>query len=193
MKTTERQTAAGDGQTKFRKTTLLPGPNGEWGTTEVREGTFEGGNQGGVSEERVMRPDSEGKLSVVERTTTKKSTGAGGERRETTEVYSKSLVNGESDNSLELSRKTTTVERSGMGNSKTTEQLVEERTAANPSDGLRPTQKSIDIADGGPGGSTREKRTVISIQSNGQANAVWVDTRQKDNGATVEVDTRPKR
>jgi hypothetical protein len=85
----ERQKQSSDGTVEFRKSTLLFDGAGHWQLSEVREGTSkEGSGQGRTQEERVLRPDANGKLAEVERTISKQTVGGTGEKRDTIETYS---------------------------------------------------------------------------------------------------------
>src|SRR5580658_8922894 len=88
MKMQERRERGANDTVVSQKTTLLPDSNGNWQTGEVRETTTrqDGGNRS--TEERVSRPDPDGKLSEVSRTVSKDSENAPGERRNTVETYS---------------------------------------------------------------------------------------------------------
>ena len=83
LETTERQTKTSDHTVEFRKSTLLPDSNGNWQLSEVREGTVKDDGKDRVKEERVLQPGTDGNLSVVERTVSKESQNAAGEKRDT--------------------------------------------------------------------------------------------------------------
>jgi hypothetical protein len=69
-----------DQEIEFRETHLVRDGNGGWQTSEARQGlTKEAGAQG-YKEENLLWPDSNGKMSVVQRTTRKETREASGEK-----------------------------------------------------------------------------------------------------------------
>src|ERR1700758_1378204 len=82
----ERTTRTGDHKFESRKSTLVPDANGAWQVSEVREGVVtEGSDKTRTKDERVLRPGSDGKLALVERTVSKEVENAPGEQRQTVE------------------------------------------------------------------------------------------------------------
>jgi hypothetical protein len=191
VQTTERQTKSGDHNVDFRKSTSLPDLNGNWQLSEVREGTVKDNGRDRTKDERVLRPGTDGNLSVVERTVSKESENAVGEKRDTVETYSTDLPGSAGDGSLHLNQRVTTVHRKSEDGAQFTEKQVEQRNPAQPSDSLRLTQEAIDIVRPGIGGTTRETQTIRSLDSNGSLGVVSVDTRQQDNSPAIKVDIAP--
>jgi hypothetical protein len=194
--TQERQTKSGDHNVEFRKSTLLPDLNGTWQLSEVREGTVKNDGKDRTKEERVLRPGTDGNLSVVERTVRKESENAAGEKRDTVETYSTDLPGSAIDGSLRLNQRITTVHRKGEDGAQSTEKQVEQRNPAQPSDSLRVTEQAIDIirpgiVRPGLGGTTREMQTIRSLDSNGSLGVVSVDTRKQENSPAIQVDIAP--
>ena len=189
--TTERQTKGGGNNVEFRKSTLLPDLNGNWQLSEVREGTVKDDGKGQTKEERVLRPGTDGNLSLVERTVSKESENAAGEKRNTVETYSTDLPGSAGDGSLRLNQRVTTVQRKGQDGAQSTEKQVEQRNPGQPSEGLRLTQQAIDIVRPGIGGTTRATQTIRSLDSNGSLGVVSVDTRKQDNAPAIQVDIAP--
>ena len=188
----ERENRSNDHTIEFRKSTLLPDTNGNWQLNEVREGVIkEEKSKDRIKEERVLRPDIEGKLALSEQTISKESASAPGENRKTVETYSTDLPGTSPDGSLRLNQRVTTVLRKGTDGGQVTEERVEQRNPAAPGDNLRVTQKTIDIARPGTGGTTNEQRTIQSLDSNGNLGVVWVDTGKADHTPAVQVDTKP--
>jgi hypothetical protein len=192
--TEERQTKRSDRNVEFRKSTLLPDSNGGWQLSEVREGTVKGDGQDRTQdrtkEERVLRPGSDGNLSVVERTVSKESENASGEKRDTVETYSGDLP-GSAPDGLRLNQRVTTIHRKDENGAQSTEVRMEQRNPGQPSDSLRLTQKAIDIVRPGIGGISRETQTTQSLDSNGNLGVVSVDTRKQDNTSAVQVEIAP--
>jgi hypothetical protein len=187
--TQERQTKITDHNAEFRKSTLLPDLNGIWQLSEVREGTIKQDGKERTKEERVLRPGSDGNLSVVERTVGKESESAKGANYGTVEPYATDLPGG--DGRLSLEQRVTTIHRRDQTGTESTEVQTQQRNPGEPSAGLRLTQKAIDIVRPGPGGSNRETQTIQSLDSNGNLGVVSVDTRKQDNKSTIQVDIAP--
>jgi hypothetical protein len=190
MQSTERETKTSEHNVEFRKSTLSPDSNGNWQVSEVREGTIKGEGKDRTKEERVLRPGTDGNLSLVERTVSKESENAAGEKRATVETYSNNLPGVPIDGSLRLNQRVTTVHRKDDNGAQSTEKQVEQRNPAQPSDHLRLTEQAIDIVRPGTGG-TRETQTIRSLDSNGSLGVVSVDTRKQDNAPAIRVDIAP--
>jgi hypothetical protein len=191
MQTTERNTKTSDHNVEFRKSTLLPDLNGGWQVGEVREGTVKDDGKDRTKEERVLRPGADGNLSVVERTVSKESENAAGEKRDTVETYSNNLPGSPVDGTLRLNQRVITVQRNGGNGPRSTEKQVEQRNPAQPSDSLRVTEQAIDIMRPGSGGTTRETQTLRTLDSSGGLGVVSVDTRKQDNAPAIQVDIAP--
>src|ERR1700690_121811 len=187
--TEERQTKITDHNVEFRKSTLLPDLNGNWQLSEVREGTVKDDGKDRTKDERVLRPGSDGNLSVVERTVGKESVSAAGEKRGTVETYSTDLPGG--DGRLLLEQRVTSLHRKDQNGTESTEVQTAQRNPGEPSDDLRITEKAIDIVRPGVAGTSRETQTIQSLDSNGNLGVVSVDTRKQDNPSAVQVDIAP--
>jgi hypothetical protein len=191
VKTRERQTQAGEHETTFQKSTSLRDSSGNWQVLEVRQGTVKEASDGSrTKEENVLRPNIEGNLAVAERTVSKDSASTMGEKRQTVETYSTEVPGNVSDGRLQLNQRVTTVQRASPDGRQSTNQEVEQRNPAAPSDGLRVTQKTIDIVRPGISGTTSETQTVQQSDGNGGLSTVWVDTRKTDKAPVVQVDTK---
>jgi hypothetical protein len=191
VQTIERETKTGDHDVAFHKSTSLPDSNGNWQLSEVREGTVKGDGKVQIKDESVLRPGSDGNLSVVERTVSKQSENTAGEKRETVETYSTNLPGTPIDGSLRLNQQVTTVHLKGQDGTQSTATQVEQRNPAQPSDSLRVTQEAIDIVRAGTAGTTRETQTLRSLDSSGDLGVVSIDTRKQDNSPAVHVDIAP--
>jgi hypothetical protein len=185
----ERVTKTGDHSTQFKNSTLLPDGNGGWKVGEVREGAIQADGKTQTKDEKLLRPDINGNLSLVERTVTKQAETAPGEKRDTVEKYAKDIPGTSADGSLRLSERTTTVQRTSAAGSQTVQQ-TQQANSANPSDGMNITGKTIDVVRPGSSGSTQQKTTTLSLDSKGDLSPVWVDTGKKDSKPAVQVDTR---
>jgi hypothetical protein len=185
----QRETKTGEHSSQFKKSTLLPDGNGGWQVGEVREGTTQGDGKTQTRDEKLLRPDGNGNLSVAERTVTKEAGTAPGEKHDTVEKYAKDIPGTSADEGLRLAERTTTVQRTSGGGSQTVQQ-TQQANPANPSNGMRVTGKTIDIVRPGSSGSTQDKTTTLSLDSKGSLSPVWVDTTKKDSQPAVQVDTR---
>jgi hypothetical protein len=191
VQTTDREAKTGDHNVAFRKSTSLPDSNGNWQLSEVREGTVKDDGKDRTKEERVLRPGTDGNLSLVERTVSKESGNAAGETRETVKTYSTNLPGTPIDDNLHLNQTVTTVHRKSEDGTQSTKTQVEQRNPAQPSDSLQVTQEAIDIVRPGAGGTTRETQTLRSLDSGGDLGVVSVDTRKQDSAPAVRVDIAP--
>src|SRR6476660_7389353 len=88
MKVQERRTTGANNAVESQKTTLLPDGAGNWQVNEVRQATIRQDGKNSSSDERVSRPDSNGKLGEISRTVSRESEGTSGEKRNTVETYS---------------------------------------------------------------------------------------------------------
>ena len=190
MQTTERETKTSEHNVEFRKSTLLPDSNGNWQVNEVREGTIKEDGKNRTKQESVLRPGTDGNLSVVERTVSKESQNGSGEKRGTVETYASDP--GSPMDGLRLEQRVTTVHRKSDDGVQSTDQRIEQRNPGQPSDGLQVTEQAIDIVRPGAGGATtRETQTVRSLDSNGELGVVSVDTRKQENAPAVRVEIAP--
>ncbi len=73
MKTQERRKRDANDTVESHKTTLLPDGDGKWQVAEIRDTTTKKEGSDRSIEERVSRPDSEGRLGEISRTVSKES------------------------------------------------------------------------------------------------------------------------
>lgn len=184
-----RETKTGEHSSQFKKSTLLPDGNGGWQVGEVREGVIQGDGKTQTKDEKLLRPDGNGNLSLVERTVSKEAETAPGEKRASVEKYAKDIPGTSADEGLRLADRTITVEKTA-GASRQIVQQTQQANSANPSNGMRVTGKTIDIVRPGTGGSTQQKTTTLSLDSKGDLSPVWVDTSKRDSQPAVQVDTK---
>jgi hypothetical protein len=189
VETEQRETKGSDGTVRSTKSTLLPDGNGGWKLAEVREGITKHDGSSTSTEQTVMRPDSNGQLSLIERTV-EKQTQARGEKRDTTETYSTNVPGQAGADSLQLVQRATTVkETNSNGGQSTTRQIVQPNPG-DPNSGLQVTEETIDIVRPGSGAAS-ETRTVLAPKPDGRLGQVWVDIGKTSDPAAVRVDTRP--
>jgi hypothetical protein len=189
LQSTERETKTSDHNVQFRKSISLPDSNGNWQVNEVREGTIKEDGKNRTKDESVLRPGTDGNLSVVARTVSTELQNAAGEKRSTTETYASDPAS--PADGLRLQQRVITVDRKGDDGVQSTDKRIEQRNPGQPSDGLRVTEQAIDIVRPGAGGTTRETQTVRSLDSNGEFGVVSVDTRKQENAPAVKVDIAP--
>ena len=188
----ERQKQSSDGTVEFKKSTLLFDGTGHWQLSEVREGTSkEGSGQGRTLEERVLRPDSNGKLAEVERTVSKHTVGGTGEKRDTIETYSTNVPGTAGTDALQLVQRETTVRRITAAGEQRSVRQIERPSPGNPTNDLHVTGEVIDIVRPGGSGGTQQKRTILTQDSNGSLGEVWVDMGKTTNPSAIQIETRP--
>jgi|SRR5580658_3785966 hypothetical protein len=190
MKMQERRERGANDTVVSQKTTLLPDSNGNWQTGEVRETTTrqDGGNRS--TEERVSRPDPDGKLSEVSRTVSKDSENAPGERRNTVETYSVDVPGSAQDGSLHLVQRSTTAQTTSSTGQQTTARQVERPDPGDPGAGLQVTVLTNDTVRTGPSGA-QATQTVQMRDANGSFGVVSVDTSKSDNIHAIQVQIAP--
>jgi hypothetical protein len=186
MQIEERERKTDASTVQFTKSTSLSDGAGHWTVSETREGTTRLDAGGTTKDERVLRPDSNGKMAVVERTVSKQPAG---EQSNTTETYSTNVPGQAGDEGLRLVRRESTVQRNGTAGESTTRR-VEQTNPGDPEAGLHVTQEAIDIVRPA-NGVAQQQSTIVTTDANGNTNAVWVDIGKSDKPAAVKVATTP--
>lgn len=189
VQTEQRETKSSDGTVESKTSTLLPDGTGAWKLSEVRESTTKQDGQVRSKDERVLRPDSNGKLAVVEHTINKQAQTGAGERRDTTETYSTNVPGEAGDSNLQLVRRETTVQRTTSEGARGTVRQIEQPRPGDLSKGLHVTQEAIDIVRPGASGTADESHTILTPDSAGRLGQVWIDTGKTDNPSAIKVDT----
>lgn len=188
----ERETHSGDGTIDVKKTTQLSDGTGHWQLSEVREATSKEENgQIRSTDERVLRPDSNGNLAVVERTVAKQTNAGPGEKRDTIDKYSTNVPGQAGNDSLQLVQREITVEQNTPAGGHSTTRQIEQANPGDPTDGLRVSEETVDIVRPGGSGAAYEKRTILTPDSDGRLGEVWVDVGKTSNPSAVQVDTHP--
>jgi hypothetical protein len=187
----ERETKSSDGTIETKKSTQLSDGSGRWQLSEVRESTTKKeSDQVRSKDERVLRPNSNGSLAIVERTVSKQTEAGAGERHDTSDTYSTNVPGQAGDDHLHLVQRESTVRRTSAAGAQSTTRQVEQPRPGNPSDGLRVTRETIDIVRPGSSGNTDETRTILTPDSSGRLGEVWIDTDKTGNPSAIQVDTR---
>ncbi|HEV3512139.1 MAG TPA: hypothetical protein VGS05_10585 [Candidatus Sulfotelmatobacter sp.] len=189
VQTQQRETKASDGSVQFQRSTQLPDGNGGWTLSEVREGRTRQDGQNVSKEESVLRPNADGKLSVVERTVNKQVQSSTGEKRDTTETYSTNVPGEAGDGSLQLVQRATTVQRTTASGAQSTVRQIEQPQPGDFSSSLQVTQEAIDIVRPGTNCTTSVTRTVLAPGPDGGLNQVWVDFGSSDKPPAIAVDS----
>jgi len=176
--TQELQKRSADSRLQEKKTTLLPDGNGNWKVGEVKEKTIQEDGKNRTTEERVSRPDLDGRLSEFSRTVDEETESSTGEKSKTSDTYSTEVPGLAGDGRLHLKQRVTTVQKKNS-DGETTEQQVELPNPGNASDGRQVRAKTKYIVRYGASG-TQQTKTVQVRDGNGNLNVVSVDTRKSD-------------
>ncbi len=192
MKTEERREQSANDTVISQKTTLVADGTGKWQVGEVRQSTTrqDGNGKDRTTEERVSRPDADGKLGEISRTVTKDSENAPGEKRNTVETYSVDVPGSTRDGSLHLVERATTAQRTTSTGQQTTARQVERADPGNPDSGLQVSIVTNDTVRPGSSGA-RATQTIQLRDSNGNFEVVSVDTSKSDNTHAVQVQIAP--
>jgi hypothetical protein len=166
MKVQERRTRGANDTVESHKTTLLPDGSGNWQVNQIQHSTIRQEGKNRSSEERVSRPDSEGKLAEVSRTVSKQSEDASGEKRNTVETYSLDVPGSTRDGSLHQVERATTSQRTSSTGQQSTEQRVEQPKPGDPTSGMQVISVTTDTVRPGPSGA-QATRTVQVRDANG--------------------------
>jgi hypothetical protein len=178
LQTQESQKRNADHSVEVKATTLRPNGNGGWELSEVSEKTIKHDGKNRTIEDRVSRPDAEGKLSEFSRTVGEETVTTAGERSNTVETYSTLVPGLTEDGHLHLNERTTTVQDNDS-DTKTTEQSITQPNPGNPSDGLQVQTKTKYIVQYAASG-TQQTKTIQVRGSDGTFNVVSVDTQKSD-------------
>jgi hypothetical protein len=189
MTVQERRQQEANGTVASKKTTQLPDLNGNWQVSEVKEAITKQDGTNRSTEERVSRPDADGKVGEVSRTVSKESESSG-EKRSTVERYSVDVPGSARDGSLHLVERSTTTQRASSTGQQDTGRQVETPDPGDPSGGLRVTQRTTDSVRTGTSGA-QATQTIQMRDANGSFEVVSVDTSKSDNVHTIQVQIAP--
>jgi len=176
--TQELQKRNADNRLEEKKTTLLPDGNGNWKVGEVKEKTIQEDGKNRTTEERVSRPDLDGRLSEFSRTVGEETETSAGEKSNTVDTYSTEVPGLAGDGRLHLNQRVTAVQKKNS-DGETTEQQVELPNPGNPSDGRQVRAKTKYVVLYGVSG-TQQTKTVQVREGDGNLGVVSVDTRKSD-------------
>ena len=190
MKVEERRTLGANNSVESQKTTLRPDGAGNWQVDEIRQATTRQEGKNRSTEERISRPDSDGKLGEISRTVSKESETASGEKRNTVETYSLDVPGSARDGGLHLVERSTTSQRTNSTGQQTTEQRVEQPKPGDPGSGLQVITLTTDTVRPSPSGA-QATRTIQARDANGSLGVVSVDTTKSDNIHAIQVQIAP--
>jgi hypothetical protein len=190
MKVQERRTTGANNAVESQKTTLLPDGAGNWQVNEVRQATIRQDGKNSSSDERVSRPDSNGKLGEISRTVSRESEGTSGEKRNTVETYSLDVPGSTRDGGLHLVERATTSQRTSSTGQQTTEQQVERPNPGDSASHMQVITLTTETVSPGSSGA-KATRTVQALDANGSFGVVSVDTSKSDNIHAIQVQIGP--
>lgn len=179
------------GMIEYTRSLSLRNGDGNWQVNEVRQGTIQKSGSTETKQENVSRLNQDEQMAVVEKTVSKE-TKSDGEQRKEVQKFSTMMGDATSypDGQMHLDRQLTTVTRTGPGGEQVTEQQVNERSPAAPDEGLRPSQRVLDITRPGLEGVKQQTVTIELASPNGGMNVVWVNTGKLSGNGPVTVDTK---
>jgi hypothetical protein len=179
QQTRELQTSGADHSVAVKKTTLLPGANGNWQVFEVKEKTIkEDDAKNRTSEESVSRSDVDGRVSEVSKTMSHETENADGERSATAETYTPNVPGMAGDGKLHLTERSTSVQNKDA-DKKTGEQRIEQPKPGNPTDGLQVTAKTKYTVHYAANG-TQQTKTIQTRDASGNFSVISVETEKSD-------------
>jgi len=187
LQTEERRSQLDEHAVQVHKSTLLPDINGKWQVQEVRDAVVKDDAQQTIHDERVSRPDNDGRLAESERTVTTEIKSESGEGTKTVESYATSTVGSADQGALRLNQRVTTASRKTLQGGTVTETKVSSRNPGAPNGELRTTQKTIDIVRPTSSGGTEYQQQTISIDTDGRSSVVSVDMGRASSTGKVEL------
>jgi hypothetical protein len=189
LQTQELQKRSADHRVEVKKRLLQPNSTGEWEVAEVKESTSKEDNKNRASEERISRPDSEGRLSEVSRSVGKETENAAGEKTSTVETYFTNAPGVASDGGLRLNWQVTTVQKPDS-NGKTTDVQRKQSNPNDPNGSLQVSTKTKYTVRYAASG-TEENKTTQERDINGALNVVSAESRKSDQRSVAQVQTAP--
>ena len=190
VKTREIRKRNANDTVQSEKSTLLLDGGGRWQVNEIRQTTSRREGDSWITEERISRLDSEGKLSEISRMVTKDPETSTGEKRNTVETYSIDVLGTTRDGNLHMVERVSTSSQSNASGTRTTEQKVEQLNAGDPAAGLRVSVLVNDKVVPGPSGE-QSTVTIRGRDLNGGFSIVSVDTTKSDRIPTIHFQQTP--
>lgn len=184
----ERQKRNGD-TVEIQKKTFLPDGGGNWQVGETRQVTIKDDQQNRSTEERVSRPDLDGKLSEVSRTLKKESQDSLGNKRNSEESYSLDVPGAARDSSLHLIQRTTTTQHTDSGGQKTIE-LKEQPDFGNFGGSPKVVTLTTNTVKLEPSGA-EATRTVQAPDEGGHLSVISIDMTKSNNANAISIQIAP--
>jgi hypothetical protein len=179
--TQESKTRRADDSVAVKKTTLTPDGNGNWKINDITERTIKEDGKSRTTDERVSRPDLNGRLQESSHTVSKEAGTGSGERKTVVETY---------DGGRQLNKRVTTIQKRDSGGEITQEQ-IEQPNLGNPSDGMKVTGRTKYVVQyAGPG--TQQSKTVEIHDANGNFKVVAVETQKSTQAPPGQQSEAPK-
>lgn len=167
-----------DHKIEQKKTTLFPDGNGNFKVGEVQEKTITEDGSKRTSDERISRPNLDGRLSESSRTVSDETENASGEKSTSVDTYSTQVPGFTGDGRLHHNQRITTVQKKDS-NGEIIEQQIEEPNPGNPTDAplvQAKTKYTVRYATSG----TDQTTTTQARDANGNLNAVGTQTKKSD-------------
>jgi hypothetical protein len=174
-----------NGAIETTRTTTVPDLSGKWQVSERVEATERTDGQNRTRELITLRPDSEGKMSEVSRTTSKESE-ANGQKSETTQSYAADLPGVVRDGSLHLVEQTKTLQKQKPGGT-STEQQIERRDPVEGGLKVMMTTSSSVVT----GRSGTEGTTTTSVRGLDGGFSIVSSEKKQSNQIPIEVQMSP--
>jgi len=168
-----RETQSPDHTVQFQQTKRARDISGRWQAREVREGVVTQNGTEQTSEEKVLRPGSDGNLLLVQRTVHKGSASPNGDSRETTETESVDLPGLPLEGRPRPLQRVTSTLHVGKDGSGSKETQLEQPNPGSPASGMRVTSRTIEIVQPGPAGTSQEMTTVRWLDGGGNLTVDW--------------------
>ena len=190
FKTHELRKRVANDAVETEKTTWLSDVNGKWQLSEVRHNIATQGAKDRSIEERVSRPDAEGKLGQISRVVSQETESTSGEKRSVVETYSIDVPGTTRDSSLHLVERKTGTESPSSTGERATEQRIEQIDPGDPGSGLR-VSVSVDGKIVPELSGEQSTVTIRARDSNDNFGIVSVDTTKADRIPTVQIQQTP--
>ena len=188
LETQELQKHGADDTVEVKKTTLVPDGNGDWKVAEQKDKTVTAKGRNQTTEERVSRPDLEGRLSEFSRTVGQETESPVGEKKATVDTYFRDVPGSTDGGSMHRTQRLTTIQKR-TSSGEITEQQVEQPNPGNPSDGPKVTSKTTYTVRYAASGVSQQTKTVQVPDGNGNFYVLSFDTRKSE---PVSPSQKPK-
>jgi len=190
MMTQERSTQTAPGTVDAKKTTLLPDGNGNWQVSEVKDTKTQEQGTYRSTEEKVSRPDADGRLSEISRKVSNEAV-SNGEQKRTEEDYSLDVPGAAEDGGLHLVKRATSLQGTTSTGQQTNTTQIAQPNPADPNAGLQVTIVTSGGVRPDPPGA-RSTQTIQQLDANGDLSVVSVDTTQSSDNHRVQVQIAPE-